>query len=151
MRAVAEVPTVERRIHEMAKSSIPWGAVQVGVDLVDITQLERQLAAAGDRLARRWFTASERTFCGGDVDRLASTLAGKEAVAKVLRTGFRTGVRWTQIEIEREPDGSPVVVLHDVARRRAELLGLTGVAISLCHEGNLAVAVASALPREMDR
>lgn len=121
-------------------------AAYLGVDLVDVSALERQLRVAGQRLAARWFTLTERNFCAGDGDRLASTLAGKEAVAKALGTGMRAGVRWTDIEILREPGGQPWVRLTGGAEARADALDVQSIAISLSHEGPYAVAVALGLP-----
>jgi len=117
--------------------------------VVDVAQLSRQLDTAGERLLRRLFTRGEQTLCAQDVDRLATTLAGKEAVAKALGTGLRSGVRWTDIEIVREPAGRPVVTLHGAARERAASLAIDDIAISLCHEGPYAVAVASAVAGEV--
>lgn len=125
--------------------------VRVGVDVVDMEVLGRQLRLAGDRLAARLFTASERDFCAGDADRLASTLAGKEAVAKVLGTGLRAGVEWTDIEVLREPAGRPYVCLTGRARARAVQLGLRDVSVTLCHEGTIAVALACGVPCEAGR
>lgn len=115
----------------------------IGVDVIDIPTLARQLERVGDRLAQRWFTEAELTFGAGDCDRLAATLAGKEAVAKVLGTGIRGVVRWTTIEILRRPEGAPYVRLHAGARDRADELSLESIAISLCHEGAFAIAVAN--------
>lgn len=117
---------------------------RVGVDAVDIDALGHSLAIAGERLVARLFSSDERMFCQGDRDRFATTLAGKEAVAKVLGTGLRTGVTWQHIEILREPSGQPYVRLTGPAEARAKELGLRSLAISLCHEKPLAFAVAVA-------
>ena len=117
----------------------------LGVDLVNLTDFERQLSLAGMRLRERLFSVDERDFCGEDTQRLASTLAGKEAVAKVLGTGFRDGVRFRGIEILREPTGRPYAKLSGGAQRRANDLGLRGLTVSLCHEPPFAVAVAAGI------
>jgi len=89
------------------------------------------------------FTSEELSFAAGQPDRLATTLAGKEAVAKVLGTGIRGRVRWKTIEIARRPDGAPFVRLRAGARDRAAEIGVDEIAISLCHEGTVALAIAS--------
>lgn len=122
------------------------GARQIGVDAVDIADFSRHLDAGGRKLAARWFTDAELRFADGERDRLAATLAGKEAVAKVLGTGIRGPVRWKMIEILRRADGAPFVLLHDGARARARELDIGEIAISLCHESTLAMAVASGVP-----
>jgi holo-[acyl-carrier protein] synthase len=134
---------LERDIERLADRVIAPGSEHIGVDVVDIPTLTRQLDRGGDRLAQRWFTEAELAFAAGDLDRLAATLAGKEAIAKVLGTGIRGAVRWTTIEILRRPDGAPYARLHAGARDRADELALESIAISLCHEGAIAVAIAS--------
>lgn len=137
--------TLQRRIETAAADTVESGATNVGVDVVEIAAFSRQLEVGGQRLRARWFTLAEATFCEDEHDRLAATLAGKEAVAKVLRTGLRGGVRWTQIEILRHPHGAPFVSLHAAARERARALAIDHIAVSLCHEGPFAVALACAV------
>jgi hypothetical protein len=55
------------------------------------------------------------------------------------------GVGWREIEIERLPTGQPAVLLHERAAARAEQLGISGVALSISHEREFAVAVAYAV------
>jgi holo-[acyl-carrier protein] synthase len=130
---------------EMHREQAVPSLTDMGVDVVDIDAFARQLAHGGDRLAARFYTRRERDFCAADADRLATTLAGKEAVAKALRTGVRGGVRWTEIEILREPSGAPYVVLTGSAAARASDQGVGRIALTLCHEPPAAVAVAVAL------
>jgi holo-[acyl-carrier protein] synthase len=116
-------------------------AASVGVDVVDIDQFKREMAVGGERLLARIFTDSERRYCGGRVDRLATRLAAKEAVAKALGTGIR-GVDWLDIEVRTERTGRPFVVLSGAAFRAASRARLDDVHLSLSHEVGLAVAVA---------
>ncbi|MBT3942100.1 MAG: holo-ACP synthase, partial [Chloroflexi bacterium] len=70
---------------------------------------------------------------------LASRFAAKEAVMKALGTGVR-GVGWRDIEVQRKRGRAPEIVLHDRAKARAELMGITRIAISLSHSRDFAVA-----------
>lgn len=115
--------------------------VRVGVDAVHIPTWERHLALAGEPLLRRVYTAGEREFSAGRVERLASRLAAKEATLKVLGTGVR-GVALRDVEVVCEPTGRPTIVLHGPADRRAAELGVARVEVSVCHEQELALAVA---------
>lgn len=146
MSAVADTPRIELRLAQLVQDAVWTGARHVGVDAVDIDAFSHQLHRGGPRLVSRWFTPTEISFCAEDHDRLATTFAGKEAVAKTLGTGIRSGVRWRQIEIARRPEGAPFVRLFGTARRRASELGIDYIAISLCHERSMAMAVASAVP-----
>lgn len=123
----------------------------LGVDVVNIADFQRHLGLARGRLRARLFTLEEGEFCGQDAERLASTLAGKEAVAKVLGTGFRAGVRWLDVEVLREPTGRPYARLSGGAQRRARELKLQSVSISLCHEAPFAIAVAAGISAESAR
>lgn len=124
-------------------------AYSIGVDVVESPVLARLLDKLGERLAGRLYTRAEERFCDGDADRRASTLAGKEAVAKALGTGIRGGVRWTDIEILRSQTGAPYARLHGRAADRAAELRLRDIAVSLGHEGNVAFAIAMGLREEV--
>src|SRR5438270_3115114 len=134
MSPIDRRPSLTEVVQRAAEDVVRPGHDHVGVDVVNMPEFDRQLRVAGDRLRGRLFSIEERDFCGNDTMRLASTLAGKEAVAKLLGTGFRAGVRWRDIEILREPTGRPYARLSGGARRRAGELELRKLSISLCHE-----------------
>lgn len=113
--------------------------VAVGCDVVEVARIARLLARrpnARDTL----FTAAEqadavRDGIGPDDDtavrRLAARFAAKEAVVKLLR---RPALAWTDVEVRTEADGAPQLWIHG---ERAD------VAISLSHDGDVAMAVAA--------
>jgi holo-[acyl-carrier protein] synthase len=106
----------------------------IGVDVVDVARLRRALERSPG-LEDRLFTTSERAHCARSrdrVERLAGTLAAKEAVIKALRLGSLPA--WgRRIEITRDRDGAP----------RATVGGRM-VEVSISHDGGVAVAVALA-------
>ncbi|MGI8549870.1 MAG: holo-ACP synthase, partial [Dehalococcoidia bacterium] len=85
------------------------------------------------------YTPLEIAFCRGRVSELAARFAAKEAVMKALGTGVR-GVSWREIEVLPNPRGKPLVSLSGHAARRAELIGLHQIDISLSHTRAYAVA-----------
>jgi holo-[acyl-carrier protein] synthase len=117
---------------------------RVGVDAVHIPTWAHQLTVGGERLLERTYTPMELEFCAGRPDRLSSRLAGKEAVLKALGTGVR-GIGFADVEIVSEPTGRPTVVLHGPACTRAEELAIARFELSLCHEGEFALAVVAGL------
>lgn len=117
---------------------------RVGIDAVHIPTWERHVGLGGDALLRRTYSPAEIEFCAGRPDRLSSRLAGKEAVLKALGTGMR-GIGLADVEIVSESSGRPTVVLHGPARTRAADLGLERIEVSLCHETEVALAVAAGL------
>jgi holo-[acyl-carrier protein] synthase len=123
----------------------------VGIDLVDAATVERHIAVSGDRYLARMLTPDELAFCGEDLSRIASRIAGKEAVAKALGTGFREGVRWRDIHIVRADNGAPAVALAGAAAELADALGILDLRISLAHEGGLAAALVVGVGRKVEK
>ncbi len=120
-----------------------------GVDFVEIDRVAGVLERYGDRFLRRIFTPGEIAYCRGRAPNLAARFAAKEAVMKSLGTGFR-GVGWRDVEVVRAPSGAPSPRLHGRARRRAERLGVTEIAISLSHSRGFAMVVAVASRPDSD-
>jgi holo-[acyl-carrier protein] synthase len=114
----------------VAPDGIAAGVVRAGVDRVELDEFQRTVDVAGDGFLEHTFTSDEIAFCAGRVNRLATRFAAKEAVAKVLGTGFR-GLGWKEVEVLTSPLGEPHVVLHDRARVRAERLGMRSIGVSL--------------------
>lgn len=116
----------------------------VGVDLVDVSRLRD--APSRERLLARLFTAGELQDCRGAHrwQSLAARFAAKEAVVKALGTGLR-GMRWHDIEVVRDDLGRPQVRLTGGAARRAAILGVSAVFISLSHTQTHAMAQAVAV------
>ena len=110
-----------------------------GVDIVEIPRVRRVAERYGDRFQRRVYTEAERAYCRGRAPQLASRFAAKEAVMKALGTGIR-GVRWLDIEVERQRGRAPTITLHGTALARAERLGISHLAVSLSHSEEYAVA-----------
>ena len=117
--------------------------LSTGVDFTEIERVAGVLDRYGERFLRRVFTPGEIAYCRGRAPNLAARFAAKEAVMKCLGTGFR-GVGWRDVEVVRAPSGAPSARLHGRARRRAERLGVTEIAISLSHSREYAMVVAVA-------
>lgn len=108
-----------------------------GIDLVDTPRIERLLGEHEQRFLDRVFTPGERAYCDGGgkmrTQRYAARFAAKEAVLKVLGTGWSGGIAWTDVEVKREGTGKPTVQLHGEAAAVASRLGITSWHISLSH------------------
>ena len=118
--------------------------VGLGVDLTDISRVERLLARY-PRFARRCFTPGEQEYAerfAFPARRYAARFAGKEAVMKSLGTGYRQ-LRWTDIEITG--GGKPAVVLTGTAAARAAVLGVTRIEAAITHTDTEALVFAVAL------
>lgn len=115
------------------------GPLAAGVDLVEVRRVAALMARYGERFTGRVFTAAELADCAGRAESLAARWAAKEAVAKALGTGIGA-VAFQEIEVTRGPVGQPELRLHGCAASLAARLGLTRWALSLAHDGGLALA-----------
>jgi holo-[acyl-carrier protein] synthase len=113
--------------------------LSVGVDLVEIRRIAALVERHGERFTGRVFTPGEVADCAGRVESLAARWAAKEAVAKALGTGIGA-VGWQEIEVVRGESGCPAVILHGRAAALAAARGLTRWALSLAHDGGMALA-----------
>ena len=118
-----------------------------GVDLVDCKRIAEAIEKHGDRFLRRVYTQRELDYCLGkkrELEHLAGRFAAKEAVLKVLGTGWSGGINWTDIEVVNEPSGQPRVTLSGRTREIADEQGLGEVLISISHISTHAIASAVA-------
>jgi holo-[acyl-carrier protein] synthase len=116
----------------------------LGVDLADIERVGRVLERY-PRFADRCFTDHEREYAfrfARPERRLAARFAGKEAVMKSMGTGWRR-VRWHDVEITG--GGQPTVRLSGTAARRAQMLGVTEVLVTITHTNTSALVMAVAV------
>ncbi len=124
------------------------GVVGIGTDLVDIDRF-RTVLQRRPSVADRLFTAGERTYAERASDpaaRLAARFAAKEAALKALGCGLG-GMRMAEIEVVRDDDGRPELVLHGDARSTAADHGIGRWLVSLSHTDALAQATVVALAR----
>ena len=114
----------------------------LGVDLAEIDRVRRLLARYGERFRDRCFTDHEWAYAHRYPDpsaRLAARFAGKEAVMKSLGVGWRR-VHWKDIEITG--GGEPRVNLSGTAQRRADMIGVTRVLVTITHTDDRALVFA---------
>jgi holo-[acyl-carrier protein] synthase len=118
------------------------GTTELGVDIIRVSRIRAALQRHGERFLSRVLTPAETRYVATNAERFAGRWAAKEAVSKVLGLGVR-GVGWREIEVVRLPTGQPAVRLSGRARARAGQLGMGAIAVSITHEREYAVAVAS--------
>jgi holo-[acyl-carrier protein] synthase len=129
----------------MSESKLEYGEMMLslGLDVVEIQSLDRDIAVGGRRFLERVFTEHELEVCQERHDQLAARFAGKEAVAKVLGTGIRH-VDWRDIEILPTPSGDNGVILHGPARTVAQARQMKDIELSISCTAGLAIAIAIA-------
>ncbi len=108
-----------------------------GIDIVETARIRQLVEEHGKHFLDRCFTEAEQAYCLQNSKRrfehLAGRFAAKEAVLKVLGTGWRGGIAWTDIEILNEPSGQPRLTLTDESLKIATDLGITKWHVSISH------------------
>ncbi len=119
-----------------------------GIDLVDFPRIESMIDRHGERFLNRVFTEREQSEADSvhnRVEKLAGRFAAKEAILKLLGTGWRGKIAWTDIEITNNSMGQPNVELTGEVKRIAVEAGIEQVTLSITHTANFAIASAVAL------
>jgi holo-[acyl-carrier protein] synthase len=117
--------------------------VGTGIDIAEVPRIAASIERFGDRFLRRIFTQQEIRYCDGKAnraERYAARFAAKEAGMKAIGTGWRHGVRFIDIEVQRLPGGRPTLAFHGVAGELSAKLGVVRVALSLSHTTSDAIA-----------
>jgi holo-[acyl-carrier protein] synthase len=126
------------------------GIVAHGIDLVDFPRIEEMINRHGERFINRVFTAAEQAYAEANkngTEKLAGRFAAKEAVLKLMGTGWRGKIAWTDIEIVNNPTGQPEVTLSGEVEKIANKLGIKQISVSITHTANFAIASAVAIAK----
>lgn len=114
----------------------------VGVDVVEISRMSEIVDRWGDHFLNKIFTKGEIAYAQARKNALhhyAARFAVKEAVAKAVATGWRSGFRWKDVEVENDSNGKPSVRL---AGNLKILLGGANIQVSISHSDNVVVGFA---------
>jgi len=121
-----------------------------GIDLVDFPRIEEMVKEHDKRFLDRVFTSAEQAYADANknrIEKLAGRFAAKEAVLKLLGTGWRGKIAWTDIEIINNPAGQPLVTVSGEVKRLVDKLGIKQISVSITHTANFAIASAVALAK----
>ena len=124
------------------------GIIAHGIDLVDFPRIEELVKRHGERFLKRVFTDTERRYAKANkngIEKLAGRFAAKEAILKLVGTGWRGKIAWTDVEIINNPAGQPEVTLTGEVEKIAARLGIEHISISITHTANFAIASAVAV------
>ncbi len=114
--------------------------IKCGVDIVRVNRLAEVDPKIRVRFIERVFTENEQAQMRGSFEGLSGLFAVKEAVSKALGTGIGK-VAWRDIEVIHLATGEPSLKLHGMAAQVAETKGLSEWAISISHDGGMAIAM----------
>ena len=123
-----------------------------GIDIVETARIKELVVEHGRRFLDRLFTPAEQAYCNAHPKRyfehLAGRFAAKEAVLKVLGTGWRGRIAWTDIDVVKQPSGQPTVALTGESAAVAARLGIATWHLSISHIETHATASAIGLRAE---
>ncbi len=122
-----------------------------GVDLVECNRIATLVERHRARFFDRMFTPAEQARMDAlrhPIPHIAGRFAAKEAILKVLGTGWRGEIAWTDMEVTNDEAGAPHVGLSgacaEVARRR----GIGRILLSISHTETHAMASALGVAAE---
>lgn len=116
----------------------------VGVDIVSISRMKRIVVKWDKKFLERFFTEDELGHIYKNsmaYDTISGMFGTKEAVSKVLGTGFRS-MKLKDIEVLHDNMGKPYVRLYGRARELADEEGIDSIDISISHEREYVVSFA---------
>ena len=119
-----------------------------GIDLVDFPRIEAMVERHGQRFLDRIFTATEQADAvaiKNTTEKLAGRFAAKEAVLKLIGTGWRGKIAWTDIEVVNNALGQPIVTIGGEVKRIADEQGIEQLTLSITHTADFAIASVVAL------
>ena len=119
-----------------------------GIDLVDCPRIEQMIERHGGHFLDRVFTPTEQEQADelkNRIERLSGRFAAKEAVLKMLGTGWRGKIAWTDIEVINNPLGQPQVTLTGEVKKIADEMKISEITLSISHTANFVMASATAL------
>ena len=118
--------------------------VGIGIDIVDVSRIDRLLREYGEQFALRVLAEAERpAFAESSqpVSFLANRFAAKEALSKALGTGLRYPVTLHAISVSSDGVGKPVFGFHGPLPDYLASRGVARHHLSLSHEKGMACAV----------
>jgi holo-[acyl-carrier protein] synthase len=119
----------------------------IGSDITDVRRIAKVIERHGDRFLDRVFTPVERARAErrkNRVETYAKRFAAKEACAKALGTGMRSGVWWRDMGVVNRPSGQPTMQLTGGALLRLQAITPPGqdvrIDLTISDEGPMALA-----------
>lgn len=116
-----------------------------GIDLVECSRIERIMRRHGDAFLHRVLTPLEQaevTVRRDYIPFISGRFAAKEAILKMLGTGWQGQISWQDMEINHDVSGRPVAELDGECARVAQRLRIAKILLSITHTRTYASASA---------
>jgi holo-[acyl-carrier protein] synthase len=115
----------------------------IGTDIIEVERLQA-LLQKGEAYLETIFSENEINYCeskGRKAEHYAARFAVKEAFLKALGTGWRDGIRFSEIEVSNDALGKPQLKLYGTAKEKASINEIKQMSVSLSHIKEIAIAV----------
>jgi holo-[acyl-carrier protein] synthase len=129
-------------------NEMPGQLISVGTDIIECVRIAQMIEKHGEVFLQRVFTQKEIVYCSSRkaaTQHYAGRWAAKEAVLKVLGTGWAKGIQWTDVEVVNEVSGAPMIKITGKASEIAKDRGIREVMISISHCRSYATAFATGI------
>ena len=109
----------------------------IGTDLLEKKRIESLFYKSEERFLKKILTDAELKDFDSlsnpkkKISYLSNNFACKEAISKVLGTGFSNGVTMKSIEVRRGKEGAPFVKLKRKAKELALKKGISDIKVSI--------------------
>jgi holo-[acyl-carrier protein] synthase len=111
----------------------------IGVDIIEISRIQKAAERWGQRFLTRVFTPAELKLYSGKYQSLAARFAAKEAIYKALNA-YDYSISWQDIEVLSDARGKPTINLTGAAREAVRMMAVDSLDVSLSHSACYAVA-----------
>lgn len=119
--------------------------MRCGTDIIEISRIKETIEKYDTNFIERIYSTYEIEYCkkkgNAKYQHYAARFAAKEAVAKMLGTGFNGSFEWKDIEVKNDEFGKPKVELLNGAKKIFEEENLENIDISLSHCKEYAIAM----------
>jgi holo-[acyl-carrier protein] synthase len=115
----------------------------LGIDIVEVARMERELQGEDAGVCDALFTTGEIEHAArarSAASQLSRCLAAKEALFKALGLGWQGGLAWHGVELDDDDHGCPRLTLSGEVRLAADRLGVRRLLVSVSHTERLAMA-----------
>ncbi len=120
--------------------------IHTGIDIVEISRIQRLIDNSGNRFIEKHFTEQERGYClKKGVKHFAGLFAVKEAAFKAMKLKWEEGFSWKNIETFHLTDGVPKLRFYGTVLDSYRGLGNTDIDVSISYSDNIAAAIVTLL------
>lgn len=113
-----------------------------GTDIIEIKRVKK--AIGNDvKFVNKIFSREEIKYCSSKMRNeihFAARFAAKEAFFKALGTGWRDGMKWTEISVENDKLGKPEIRLKGKTLKVFKEKDMARINLSISHTREFAVA-----------